>query len=509
MKREEALQKQIEAYHALHRVLQEVGSSLEVGETLERIIRGALTLSGADQGSIVLFDPKEQNEVKTLLRGHEDAAQTLDHYLNSLLSGWVSRHRRPLLTNDLQRTFPKNILPQKYRTIHSALAVPLEAGSQLLGVLNLINLKPQAFEPHQLEILSVLATQCAQCVVNARLHEELFAETSRLRREVRERYAVHGILGRSPKMQELFALLDRVIPTDGRVLLEGESGTGKELVARVLHYNGPRKDKPFVAVDCGAMPATLLESELFGYVKGAFTGAQRDKKGLFEEAHGGTLFLDEIVNMPLDVQAKLLRAIEQQEIRPVGATVTRKVDVRIIAAASHDLRSEVQEGRFREDLYYRLNVVPIRLPPLRHRKEDIPLLADHFLEGVSRRYRKAARTFAPETMAHLETYDWPGNVRELENTVERMVILAPADASVLTAELLPTHIRSQEMAPFIEPFAQPGKRDLRAMKDAFERFLIRQALEKHGGNQSAAAKELGISERTVRYKMSKLGLKTV
>jgi Nif-specific regulatory protein len=280
-----------------------------------------------------------------------------------LLAGWISQHHKPLLTNNVVETLGPENLPAKYRDLASILSVPLELHGTSLGVINLVSLTAgQKFGERELRLLEILAAQAAQFIANARLHEKLFDENLRLRQEVQNKYSSHGIIGHSPKMQEMFALLERVIPTEGRVLLEGESGTGKELVARVIHYNGPRQEKPFVAVDCGALPANLLESELFGYIKGAFTGALRDKKGLFEAANGGTLFLDEIVNMPLEIQSKFLRAIQEGEIRPLGSTQVRKVDVRIIAAASRNLRTEVQAGRFRQDLFFRLNVVNIPLP---------------------------------------------------------------------------------------------------------------------------------------------------
>jgi len=246
-------------------------------------------------------------------------------------------------------------------------------------------------------------------------------------RERRNESGFTGILGHSAKMQSVFSLLRQVMPTDVRVLISGESGTGKECIARAIHDGGPRKNGPFVAVDCGALPASLLESELFGYVKGAFTGAERDRKGLFEEAHGGTLFLDEIVNMPVEVQAKLLRAIQESEIRPLGSSQVRKVDVRIIAAASESVRDEMIAGKFRRDLFYRLNVVNINLPALRERKEDIPLLAEHFLSTMNEKYGKHIKGLQSDTVAHLAAYAWPGNIRELEHAMERAVVLCQTE----------------------------------------------------------------------------------
>ena len=225
------------------------------------------------------------------------------------------------------------------------------------------------------------------------MQEKLFNETERLRKEAQRIYTYEGLIGKSSKMNDVYKLLEKIIPTDGRVIIEGESGTGKELVARILHYNGPRKAKPFVAVDCGVLPENLIESELFGHIKGAFTGAGTDKKGLFEEADGGTIFLDEIMNMSLDMQGKLLRVIQEHEFRAVGSTEIKKVNVRLIVAASSGFLEKVEKHEFREDLYYRLNVMKITLPPLRDRKGDIPLLAHHFLKRISQEYNKKIEQF--------------------------------------------------------------------------------------------------------------------
>ncbi|RMG29790.1 MAG: GAF domain-containing protein, partial [Methanobacteriota archaeon] len=384
------LHRKIQDYERLHNILLTICSSLDIEKILNRIVQGAVSLCGADEGAILLFDPSGVHTAKTLIRKSLPTNSLLDHYLNTLLAGWVSRHQKNLTTADLVAVFGEEQIPEKYRPISSALALPLVVRGDIIGVINLIRIRTEKpFDEHEKHIMGILASQCAQFIMNARLHDELFRESSRLRREVEERYAFHDIIGRSEKMQAVFTLLERILPTDSRVLLEGETGTGKELIARVLHYNGPRKDNPFVAVDCGALPANLLESELFGYVKGAFTGAHQNKIGLMEEANGGTIFLDEIVNMPLEVQSKLLRAIETCEIRPLGSNQVRQIDVRIIAAASDDLRGRVEDGSFRQDLYYRLNVVSIHLPPLRERGEDLVILAHHFLKKMSEKYGKS------------------------------------------------------------------------------------------------------------------------
>jgi len=504
----QTLPQQLEDYEKLLDVLQTIGSSLEVEAVLRQIIEAALSLCNAQQGAIMLFDPASHEIAKTLVRQNQAEGELLDHYLNTLLSGWALEHKAPQMTGDLAATFGAKQIKAKYQAITSALSVPLEWRGEIIGVINLLSLETnQKFGERELRLMKILASQCAQFITNAKLHEEVFAEADRLRQEIRDKYQFHGIIGHSPKMQALFALLERVIPTEGRVLLEGESGTGKELIARVIHYGGPRQAEPFVAVDCGALPANLMESELFGYVKGAFTGALRDKKGLFEEAHRGTLFLDEIVNMPIEVQAKFLRAIQEGEIRPVGSTQVKKVDVRLIAAASMNLRVQVEAGKFRQDLFYRLNVVNVALPPLRERKEDIAILANHFLKKAAEKQNRPLKGFKAEAVAYLENYTWPGNVRELENVVERMVILAEPKSELLAPELLPLEIRPQALEG--ELAVQQGKPSpgVKTMKDAYEKMILLEALMKHDWNQSAAGRELEIDEKSVRYKMQKFGIK--
>ncbi len=505
---EAGLREKLRDYERLHHILQIICSSLRVEEILQRTIKETTRLCHADQGAILLFEPDGGGLMQTLVRQQASAQPLLDHTLNSILAGWVSRHKRALLTHDLESTLGSTAVGEKYRTIGSAIAAPLMVRGKLIGVINCIttSASPPLGE-RELHLLQLLAPLCAQFIANARLHEQLFREADRLRRDVQEKYTFHGMIGRSEKMQRVFALVERVIPTDGRVLLEGESGTGKELVARIIHYNGPRKNGPFVAVDCGALPASLLESELFGHVKGAFTGALQDKKGLFEEAHGGTLFLDEIVNMPPEIQAKFLRVIQENEIRPVGSTRARKIDVRIIAAASGHLREQVEAGRFRQDLYFRLNVVNILLPPLRDRKEDIPLLVAHFLQKLNARHHRNITGLKPETLAYLEAYHWPGNVRELENVIERMVILAGEDETQLSSALLPEEIVQARRPSHEMRGTTTGSGSMAEARNELEKSLLLDALRNCNWNQAAAARELGISERTVRYKMKKFGLR--
>jgi two-component system NtrC family response regulator len=333
--------------------------------------------------------------------------------------------------------------------------------------------------------------------------QRLLAEVQELRTQLRERFRFEGIIGESGQMQEVLSLVARVAPTPSTVLISGESGTGKELIAKAIHYNSPRHDRPFVKVNIAALPETLLESELFGHEKGAFTGASERRIGRFEAAHGGTLFLDEVGDLPLPLQVKLLRVLQEREIERLGSHSPIPVDIRLMAATNQDLARAVRERNFREDLYYRLNVFPIVLPPLRERREDIPLLVEFLLKKSAARLRKAVSTVSREAMDALLKYDYPGNVRELENILERAIILARREA--IYAEDLPLHL--QPPACEEAKAAVTQQTSLPEVLDAIERQMILRSLEHHGGVQTRAAAELGISERVLRYKLKKHGLR--
>jgi two-component system response regulator PilR (NtrC family) len=335
-------------------------------------------------------------------------------------------------------------------------------------------------------------------------------EAGYLRRELRRLTGLDNIIGQSPKMRAIFDLIQTIAPQASRVLITGESGTGKELVARAIHENSLRAQSPFITINCGAFPETLLESELFGYMKGAFTGANENRQGLFQAAHGGTLFMDEIGNMSLTMQVKLYRVLQEGKVRPIGSTEESDVDVRIIAATNKDFEKEIAEGRFREDLYYRLSVIPIQLPPLRERREDIPLLARHFLEAFRKAMEKRVESISPEAMRRLESYDWPGNVRELENTIERAVALETSGE--ITLRVLPDRIAGYSgstalAAPNggISGFPDEGVDFEKEIAEAERRYL-QGALEKSHGVRTQAADLLKISYRSFRHYAKKHNL---
>jgi len=333
--------------------------------------------------------------------------------------------------------------------------------------------------------------------------EQLRRENQLLRREVTKEYSFENIVSKNEKMQNIFDVIKKVAQYKSTVLISGESGTGKELVARALHYNGERSPNPFIPVNCGAIPENLLESELFGHAKGAFTDAIRTKKGLFEEADGGTLFLDEIGELPGQLQVKLLRVLQEGEIRRIGELKPIQIDVRIVAATVKDLAKEVNEGRFREDLFYRLNVLPIHIPPLRERKEDIPLLIHHFIQKFDQAMNKNVTDIDHKALEGLMNYKWYGNVRELENTIERAIVLT--DKNIIELENLPIEIQNFKEEFQLEPLADEEYSIKKASK-SLEINLIKKALKKTKGNHTHSARLLEISHRALLYKIKEYGI---
>jgi Nif-specific regulatory protein len=393
--------------------------------------------------------------------------------------------------------------------LQSTLAVPLYTGDVVRGVLQVDNRDaPGLFGADDLEALAVAAGPLAFAIQNARLFAQLQHAEARLDRENRylkakaQAEVPHGILGDSPAMAAVVQAIERVRDTRVPVLITGETGTGKELVARAIHYTSKRREALLVAQNCATLPEHLLESELFGHVRGAFTGADRDKKGLFELADGGTIFLDEIGEMPLMLQAKLLRVLQEGEVVPVGAGRPRKVDVRVVSATHRDVEAMVRGGAFREDLYYRLHVYPIRLPPLRERPGDIPLLARHFLGRYAQDFGRAVTGFAPETLDRLRAWHWPGNVRELQNELQRALI-GRTEGDVLLAEDLSPRVAG---SAGYEAGAGVPDGQLKDMLASAEKVLLERALSAHGGNKTRAAQALGITREGLHKKLARFGV---
>jgi DNA-binding NtrC family response regulator len=434
-------------------------------------------------------DPLAREHLQELLSGHGfevtmawDGRQGLD-----LLSD-----RHDLVLTDLRMphvdgigllralrertTRPPVIVMSAYATIESAVEATKEGAYGYL-------VKPLRRDP----LLHLLRQALGE--------QRLQRENDLLRKELEQRYSFHDLIGKSPRMRDLFDLLSRLADSESTILIQGESGTGKELVSRAIHAMSPRRAKPFVAVNCGGVPESLLESELFGHVRGAFTGAIADKKGLLQQATGGTLLLDEVGETPPSMQVKLLRALEDGETRPVGGTHPVQVNLRVIAATNRDLEAAVRAGAFRADLYYRLNVIAIRIPRLRDRMEDVPLLADHFVAKYSARLKKPVREISPKALACLLDYHWPGNVRELENSIERAVVLT--QGHVLLPDALPPQIRPSDNQAQID-----GGETL----EGVVRRAIVKALLQAKGNRRLASQLLGIPERTLYRRLKTYNL---
>ncbi len=335
--------------------------------------------------------------------------------------------------------------------------------------------------------------------------KEIFEENIQLRDRLKSSYRFENIIGNSKAIREIYGIISKVAKTQSTVLIRGESGVGKELVARAIHYNSPRADKTLVEISCASLPETLLESELFGYEKGAFTGAVSRKKGRFEMADDGTIFLDEIGDISESVQTKLLRVLQEKELTHLGSTSSIKVDVRVIAATNRNLEQALKDGKFREDLYYRLNVIPIFIPPLRERKEDVPLLIEHFVKKFCQENNKPSMKVSDKALDLCMNYDWPGNVRELENAVENAVVLG--EGNVILPEFLPLNIYShQNQSLKVDFFDKVKNESYRKKMEHAERLVIKDAIDDAGGNKSIAAKNLKISLRTMRYKIKKYNL---
>jgi transcriptional regulator with GAF, ATPase, and Fis domain len=502
---------------AVYEAGRKIGSALELDDVLDAISDAVFTLvAKATHLTIVLRDESPTDAsgasaqdayvpVTTRVRGQSGAPTQPVPVARSVFRRVLSQ-RAAVLAADAQRDITAaSILGA---SILSTMAVPLWKGDEILGVLEVDNRdSPGIFRERDLDLLTVVAANASLAVANARLYRRVAraeasarAEAGYLKQKAQKR--IEGIIGDSSAMRAVFAAMQKVIDTRVTVLIEGETGTGKERVASAVHYQSRRKDKLFVAQNCAAMPETLLESELFGHKRGAFTGADSDKKGLFELADGGTLFLDEIGEMPLALQSKLLRVLQEGEVRPLGSNTTRTVDVRIVAATNRKLEDEVKAGRFRQDLYYRLQVFPLRLPPLRERRDDVPLLAKHFLDRYSREMAKHVAGFSQQALELLMSYGWPGNVRELENEVQRLVIQLDPGSYVMPHDLSP---RVRNVEGVLDKI-RPPRGTLKDMIEHIEKWLLIEALREHGGNKSATAKTLGITREGLHKKLKGYGI---
>jgi Nif-specific regulatory protein len=499
----------------LYQISQMVGEILDLEQVLGDTLKVFTQSLAMERATVTLIEPETGNLKIQASHGLRPKERTRGIYRpDEGIIGRIFSTAQPFVVPDISRE-PLFLNKTQSRTVNkgsiSFLGVPIVLRGQPIGVLSVDRLfgDEVSFE-EDIRFLSIVATLFAQFInLNQQVQEReksLKRQNLSLMAEVSEKYNHFFMIGKSPVMGRLQQLIEKVAPSRASVLLLGESGTGKTLVARIIHELSNRARSPFVKLNCAAVPENLLESELFGHEKGAFTGATSTKPGRFEEADGGTIFLDEIGELPPAIQAKLLRFIQEREFERLGSVHTRKVDVRVIAATNKDLTRAVTDGSFREDLYYRLNVFPVDVPPLRERKEDIPLLAGYFLEKAGKEYGRRLE-FAPQCLDVLESYSWPGNVRELENLIERLAILAEGyviEAEALTFLLANNH---EVMDERVELPEMPVM-NLRRMQE-IERREILSALERNRWVQSWAARELGFTLRQLGYRIKKFGLEAV
>ncbi|MDZ7261459.1 MAG: sigma 54-interacting transcriptional regulator [candidate division KSB1 bacterium] len=480
-------------FQALYEISKESYTIKVIDQLLSRIMDIAMKTLSAERGFIVLAKRDTEDLELVLARNISEAsAQDLTKISTSVVRQ-VIEQKTGLLSYDAQED-PRFRQAQSVLLHHirSVAAVPLRIKDKVIGAIYVDSQKKrQMFTEQSLEFLEAFANQAGIAIENARLYRSLERQNWALKRDVQKIFPFDEIIGESPAMKEVFRLMEKVARSDVTVLIEGESGTGKELVARAIHAHGPRREKPFVAQYCGALPETLLESELFGHKKGAFTGAIADKKGLFEIADGGTFFLDEIAEISMALQTELLRVLQNGEIKPVGDTRVKRVDVRIISATNKDLAQEVKKGRFREDLYYRLRVITINLPPLRQRGNDVKLLAEHFLQKFAPRYNPAIKSFSSKAMELLIRYPWPGNVRELENVVQAALVMADGP-----------HIQPEHLMISTRPEISEENLNLKEI----EKWAVSRALARFGGNRVQTAQALGVSVRWLQYRLKEWGL---
>ncbi|MGV8074922.1 MAG: sigma 54-interacting transcriptional regulator [Syntrophobacteraceae bacterium] len=510
------------------KILLEISGSLHKWLNVDDILPYAVScgkeLMDAETVSVLLYDPSRDEFFFRFSEGNIEGNISVLRKIRVPavlgIAGSVFRSGIPELIREVAKD------PRHYKAVDektrfqtkSMIVVPMEVGGRIIGVLEACNKRHGDFSQRDVDILMKLAGAVAMALDNAKTYENLKkeyedlrqinmkkddliksarAENAYLRQEIERRYSIDEIKGNSPQMRELLGLCKKVVNTDVTVLIEGETGTGKELLARYFHYNGPRRNKRFVLQDCGAIPETLLASELFGYRRGAFTGATSNKRGLFKEADGGTIFLDEVCNMSPAMQVSLLRVLQEGEFKPLGAAKAERVDVRVIAATNRSLEEDVKNGIFREDLFYRLSVFTVKLPPLREREGDIPFLADYFVRKFNQKLHKSVKGISVKAIEYLSAYPFPGNLRELENEIARAVAIAENGKCLETDHLSERVTR--------KAVVNRGKIDLKGRVRDMEKEMLANVLEKYGGNKTRTAKALGMSRYGLIKKLRRFG----
>ncbi len=482
----------LDAYTKLFEFSDRLMHVRDLTELLDALMDAVIQITNADKGFLILAEGETLDIKVARNLNRENIADAITQLSDSIIAK-VVRSRKPVIIsdamNDDEFAAAKSVMHLK---VSSVICVPLLDRGRLLGLIYVGNDSIRdLFQEETLRVLTVFASQAALIVANALLLNELRHDNKRLSDRL-EQYRFGEIVGTSPPMQQVFRKVEKIAPTDISVLITGETGTGKELIAREVHNRSPRASKPFITINCGAIPENLLESELFGHVKGSFTGAVANKQGKFQAADGGTLVLDEIGEMPIELQVKILRALQERVVYRVGDTRPETCDIRILAATNRDLEKEIAAGRFREDLYYRLNVVNVELPPLRVRGDDVLVIARYLLSRYSREYDAKVKGFSPNAAVAIRKHNWPGNIRELENRIKKAIVLCEStvigpDDLGLTGDALPQILTLAEA------------------KDKFQRDYINEVLALNNGNRTKTARDLGVDPRTVFRHLEKEG----
>lgn len=489
------MMEQKDNFNALYEITRTINSILDPSELLEKVLEIAMMHLSAERGFVMLADQNAERGYTVVAFKNFNSQQAGNEFAaSSSVVKQVLESGEPVLTfdamSDERFESSVSIMAQK---ILSIICIPLRTGERITGAVYLDSSKSRkAFTEEALKFLTIFGNLSAIAIENAQRYAALQKENVRLKSEVTTPQLFSNIIGSSEKWMRALEIVRRVLDVDVAVLITGESGTGKELVARAIHDNGIRKGKPFVVVNASALPENLIESELFGYVKGSFTGAHADKTGLVEVANGGTLFLDEIGELPLSLQGKILRLLQEKEYRRVGDTKNNVADIRVIAATNKDLEAEVKAGKFREDLYFRLNVIGIHLPPLRERRDDIPLLAKYFLKRAAENYKRPVESIHPDAMQLLLANQWKGNVREFQNAIERAVVLCRG-----------TQLTKEDFVFGAEDSSALQKHSM-TLAD-FERQIIEATLKEMNGNRTRTAERLGVSLRWLQYRLKEWG----
>ncbi|GIX06421.1 MAG: Fis family transcriptional regulator [Candidatus Poribacteria bacterium] len=501
-------------WKALLEISERINSSLELNAVLHQSLEMLAELVRADASSIWLLDENRQELYCAAATG-EKGAEIVGFRMpwDQGIVGWTVQHDRVYVTNEASQDehHASEIAETVGYECHTLLCVPMHSRGRVIGAIEVINKwVDEPFTDYDSVQLSLFANLVGLAIENAHVFTQVQEENRYLREELgHQRVTLERVVARSPKMQQVLRIVERVAASDSTVLIRGESGTGKEVIAQLIHSLSPRSQGPFIAINCASIPESLLESELFGHERGAFTGATARRIGRFELAKGGTLFLDEIGDMPLPLQAKLLRVLQERRFERLGGNEPIEADVRILAATHQDLEQLIQEGRFREDLYYRLNVIAIELPPLRERPEDVLPLAEHFLEESRRRLGRGPRALHPETQRLLLAHRWPGNIRELQNAIEHAVVLST------TPEVLPSDLPiafqklASESAVDVAGVNSKSEEIPDSLEEAqriFRREHVRRILQRHGGNRTEAAKALGIQRTYLSRLIRELGI---